>query len=99
VTELHVAYRPQCAEMCHRILEAHERLDRAAFSSDVVTAELKAVIADHARIHAECQEAMIAHLYRTAAVLDERQAKRYLKTMLPFALDFSHSEPEGVHEH
>ena len=99
VTELHVAYRPQCMEMCHRILEAHERLDRAAHPGTAVTAELKAAIADHARIHAECQEAMMEHLYRTAAVLDEGQAKRYLKTMLPYALDFSHSEPEGVHEH
>lgn len=98
VTELHVAYRPQCVEMCHRILEAHERLDRAAQAGEAVTAELKAAITDHARIHAECQEAMIEHLYRTAAVLDRDQAKRYLKTMLPFALDFSHSEPEGVHE-
>lgn len=99
VTDLHVAYRPQCVEMCHRILEAHERLDRAAHSGQAVTAELKAAIADHAKIHADCQEAMIEHLYRTAAVLDKDQAKRYLNTMLPYALDFSHSEPEGVHDH
>lgn len=99
VTELHVAYRPQCVEMCHRILEAHERLDRAVRPGRAVTEELKEAIADHAKIHAECQEAMINHLYQTAAVLDERQAKRYLHTMLPYALDFSHSEPEGVHEH
>lgn len=99
VTELHLAYRPQCVEMCHRILEAHERLDKAAHSGGTVTAELKAAIAEHARIHAESQEAMIEHLYRTAAVLDEDQAKRYLNTMLPFALDFSQSEPEGVHDH
>lgn len=99
VTELHMAYRPQCAEMCHRILEAHERLDRAAHSGGVVTAELKAAISEHARIHTESQEAMIEHLYRTAAVLDDDQAKRYLDTMLPYALDFSQSEPEEAHAH
>jgi len=49
-----------------------------------------AAISDHARIHAESQEAMIGHLYRTAAVLDKDQAKRYLTIMLPYALDFSH---------
>ncbi len=99
VSELHVAYRPKCLEMCHRILEAHERLEKAAFFGEAVTEELKSAIADHARIHAECQEAMIVHIYQTAAVLNEGQKKRYLKTMLPYALDFSHSEPEGVHEH
>lgn len=99
VTELHLAYRPKCVEMCHRILEAHKRLDKAAQSGEGVTAELKEAITDHAKIHAECQEAMIEHLYQTAAVLDKDQAKRFLNTMLPFALDFSHSEPEGVHDH
>ncbi len=99
VTELHAAYRPQCVAMCGRILEAHQRLDRAAQSGGAVTAELKAAIANHVRIHADCQEAMIDHLYRTAALMDEEQAKRYMKKMLPYALDFSHSEPGGVHEH
>lgn len=99
VGELHAAYRPKCVGMCDRIEKAHERLDALARAGGQVSPELKAAIADHARIHAECQEAMIEHLYRTADVLDEEQAKRYLDTMLPFALDFSHSEPKGVHGH
>lgn len=97
VRELHVAYRPECEEMCDRIRDTHIRLEEASQGAEGVTPELKAAIADHARIHAECQEAMLEHLYETAAVLDENQAERYLKMMLPFALDFSHSEPGGVH--
>ena len=97
VSELHVGYRPKCLEMCHRIRKAHERLELASQGADAVSPELKAAIDDHARVHAECQEAMLEHLYETAAVLDDTQADRYLEVMLPFALDFSHSEPGGIH--
>lgn len=97
VRELHVAYRPTCEEMCHRIRKAHLRLEEASQGAQGVTPELKAAIEDHARIHAECQEAMLEHLYETAAILDEEQAQRYLTMMLPFALDFSHSELGDVH--
>jgi hypothetical protein len=97
VSKLHAAYLPQCAEMCQRIAEAHERLDQAARGKREVTSELKSVVEDHARIHAECQERMLAHLYETARVLDPKQAERYLEVMLPYALDFSHSEPENAH--
>jgi Spy/CpxP family protein refolding chaperone len=97
VSELHAEYRPTCVEMCERIAQAHERLEAAAHSSDQISDELRAAIADHAQIHADCQEAMVGHLYRTAATLNKEQAQHYLETMLPYALDFSHSEPEGIH--
>lgn len=97
VSELHAAYRPKCVEMCRLIAEAHERMNAAARDADGISPALEVEIKDHARIHAECQRTMLDHLYRTAAVLDENQARRYLDTMLPYALDFSHSEPEGKH--
>ncbi len=97
VRELHVAYLPECEAMCEQIAEAHKRLAMASAGQTSVTAELKAAIHDHARIHAECQEKMLAHLYRTAAVLDHTQAQRYLELMLPYALDFSHSEHGKTH--
>jgi hypothetical protein len=80
--------------MCNRIVEAHERLERIADEAKGVSPELEVAISDHARIHAECQTEMLEHLYDTAALLDEEQAKLYLDTMLPYALDFSHSEPK-----
>jgi len=97
VSELHAAYLPECLAMCQRIAEAHERLDAASHGTAEITVELKTAIADHARIHAECQERMLGHLYETARVLDSDQAERYLEVMLPYALDFSHSEPKDVH--
>lgn len=97
VRELHVDYRPECVEMCDRIHKAHARLVQASREADGLTPELKAAIEHHARVQAECREAMLAHLYETAAVLDETQANHYLKLMLPFALDLSHSGPGGIH--
>jgi len=97
VSTLHAAYLPECTAMCERIAEAHERLDTVSYGEMQVTPELKTAIADHARIHAECQERMLEHLYETARILDADQAERYLEVMLPYALDFSHSEPEDVH--
>ncbi len=92
VSELHVAYRPQCMEMCDRISQAHEKVKAAARSSGSMTSELEAAIQEHAETHAQCQQAMLKHMYETAAVLDKEQAARYLETMLPFALDFAPAE-------
>lgn len=97
VRELHTAYRPKCTEMCRRIAEAHEKIEGFASAHRVITPEYKAALNEHAALHVECQEAMLKHLYETAATLDPEQSKRYLETMLPFALDFTHSESGTLH--
>ena len=97
VRELHMAYSPGCAEMCRRIAEAHKKIEAFATSTREITPEYKAALREHADIHVECQEAMLKHLYRTAATLNPQQAERYLKTMLPFAMDFTHSESGTFH--
>jgi len=92
VRKLHASYRPKCTEMCRRISEAHERIEGFAAAHRVITPEYKAALNGHASIHVECQEAMLNHLYETAATLNPEQSKRYLEAMLPFALDFTYSE-------
>ncbi len=99
VRDLHASYRPKCVEMCDRIQRSHEELERVSRDTRSLSLELKDAIERHAAVHAECQEAMVEHLYQTAAVLDEEQGKRYLDAMLPYALDFSHSEPASLHDH
>jgi hypothetical protein len=88
-SDLHAAYRPVCEQMCRHITEAHTKLASLAQSGRGVTPELTAAIQHHARVHAECQEKMLEHLYQTAALLDDKQAARYLETMIPHALDSS----------
>lgn len=97
VSSLHVAYRPKCMEMCHRISEAHEKIEVLARGGRKMSPELEQAIREHSKIHAESQEAMLKHLYETAAVLEANQANCYLDTMLPFALDFTLSEPGTLH--
>ena len=97
VRELHLAYRPKCAEMCRRIAAAHEKLETLAAANRQITPEYRVALQEHSSIHLECQEAMLQHLYETAATLSETQAARYLNTMLPFALDFTHSESGTLH--
>jgi len=97
VSELHAAYRPKCMEMCRRISEAHQKMEAVSRMDRKLTPELEAAIREHAGIHAECQQAMLKHLYETAAVLDANQASRYLETMVPYALDFTLSESGNLH--
>jgi DNA-binding SARP family transcriptional activator len=99
VSELHVAYRPKCLELCQNIAAAHEKLARLTTSDRKVTPELEAAIREHAEVHANCQQAMLRHLYETAATLDEKQANRYLELMIPYALDAPPSDQESNHCH
>ena len=95
--DLHTAYRPKCVEMCRLISEAHAKTEALAIANRVITPEYQAALKQHADVHVDCQIAMLKHLYETAATLNEDQAKRYLDAMLPFALDFSHSEAGNLH--
>ncbi len=97
VRALHIAYRPKCTEMCRRIAEAHDEIETIAKSIGEVSPEFRVALKKHADIHVECQEQMLKHLYETASTLNREQAARYLEEMLPFALDFSHSESGTLH--
>ena len=98
--ELHAAYRPTCVEMCRRISETQTKLDSLARDARGMTPELAQAIHDHARVHAECQQRMLQHLYQTASLFDDRQAARYLETVLPPALGTpGGSENESPHRH
>ena len=97
VRELHTAYRPRCVEMCRRIAAAHEKMEAVAAANRELTPEYRAALREHAAVHVECQEEMLKHLYATAATLNKEQAERCLKTTLPFALDFTHSETGTIH--
>lgn len=95
VANLHHAYRPRCAEMCARIHDAEAHLAALASAGSAVTPELTRAIQDAARVRAECQQAMLGHLYQTAALLDPDQAHRYLRAMVPMALGTP--SPDSTH--
>ena len=97
VSDLHAAYRPKCMEMCRRIAEAHVKVEELIRENPAVTPELEKAIQEHAAIHAECQQAMLHHIFQTSGVMDREQSARYLKEVVPFALNFRNSEPGEMH--
>jgi septal ring factor EnvC (AmiA/AmiB activator) len=92
IKEQHLAYRPTCMKMCHQIAETHKKLNKLANENNMVSHELELLLQQHADIHVEGQKALLSHLYATASVLNTEQKERYLKEMLPYAIDFSHQE-------
>jgi len=84
---LHTGYRPQCVAMCAHIAEARAKMESLARNSHSMTPELAAAISEHARVQEECRRKMLEHLYQTAALMDEKQASRYLAKVLPLALN------------
>lgn len=97
-SELHVAYRPVCATMCRNIADAHAKLEALSRSGRGMTPELESAIRDHARVHSECQRKMLEHLYQTADLFDDKQAARYLETMIPHALDSVSTGTASCHD-
>lgn len=91
VRELHVAYLPKCAEMCERIVAAEQRLQEAALAAGSVNAGVETALAEVAAVRRECLTNLLDHVYRTAACMDERSARRYLDLVLPAVL--GHAQP------
>jgi len=95
---LHTAYRPQCVAMCGHIAEARAKMESLARTSRGMTPELAAAISEHARVQEECRKKMLEHLYQTAALMDEKQASRYLAKVLPLALNSDTHGSAGCHQ-
>lgn len=87
VGDLHRAYRPVCAEMCRNIAESEAAVAQLASTQGGMTEDLAQAIENHGRVIAACKRSMLDHLYQTAALMDENQARRYLDVTLPLALD------------
>ncbi|MEO8614137.1 MAG: transmembrane domain-containing protein [Luteolibacter sp.] len=99
VSKLHSDYRPKCMEMCGKIAMAHEKMVALAGRNQEMSHELETAIREYAATRAECQQAMLNHIYQTAGVLDKYQAARYLETTLPYALDTSPGDSAHGHSH
>jgi hypothetical protein len=81
VVQLHVAYRPKCAQMCRRIDEQNSKVQGLLAATNTVTPEIKAALAEAARLRVECETAMLEHFYETSRYMPPDQAARYLAWM------------------
>lgn len=85
--QLHREYSPVCAEMCRRISESEAAVAKLANAQGSMSDELIKAIENHGYVIASCKRGMLEHIYKTASVMDEQQARRYLEVALPLALD------------
>lgn len=83
VKGLHLDYRPQCQALCVRAQEAEMEL-LAALKDP--SADLSPLLRKRAEVEIESQQAMLAHVRKTAACLTPVQARKYYETMLPHIL-------------
>lgn len=90
VRALHLAYQPKCAELCLRVQHSDHALQEAASRSRTVTEEVMKLLRARAALAQECQQAMLQHVYETAACMAPKQTDQYLKAMLPHVLAASH---------
>lgn len=99
VSELHLAYRPTCEILCEKIIVSRNKVTELVVAGTEVSPGLKEAFREHALLLAECQSAMLGHLYETAAVLSPEQAKRYLEVMMPHVIDMTmdHDPGPGTH--
>lgn len=96
VSALHFEYLPTCESLCARIAAARGKVRELILKGTSVTPELEAALRDEAALRAECQVAMLRHLYVTAGALPPEKADAYLETMLPEVMAMT-SEPTEVH--
>ncbi len=87
VEQLHREYRPVCAEMCRRIGESEAAVAKLANTQGNMSNELIEAIENHGHVIVSCKRSMLEHIYKTASMMDEQQARRYLEVSLPLALD------------
>ena len=86
VQALHLAYQPRCAELCQRVHHSDQALRDCTSHSRTVNAEVLKLMRERADLTQECQQAMLQHVYETAACMEHSQADTYLKTVLPHVL-------------
>ena len=90
VQALHLAYQPTCAELCMRVHHSDQSLMAASMHNRTLTGDVVKLMRERADLTQECQQAMLKHVYETAACMAPEQADKYLKIVLPHVLGTTH---------
>ncbi|MBI3870450.1 MAG: periplasmic heavy metal sensor [Verrucomicrobia bacterium] len=78
VSELHVAYLPQCRDMCREIDAHNVKLQTLLSGATNVTPEITAALTESARLRSECQTMMLRHFFQVSQTMPPEQGRRYL---------------------
>ena len=78
IEQLHQAYLPQCQERCLRIEEINDKISKAVRSTTKLTADIERLLAERARMRADCQAEMLKHFFEVSRTMPPEQGRRYL---------------------
>ena len=78
ISNLHVAYLPQCREMCRKIDAESERRQKLLANATNSTPEIEASLTEAARLRSECQRMMLHHFFEVSQTMPPDQGRRYL---------------------
>lgn len=81
IRALHAAYLPQCDAMCERIREADATLQKLTVNSSEITPEIKAALAQSQEVRAQCQQAMLQHVYAVSREMSPTDGQRFIERM------------------
>jgi hypothetical protein len=99
VTKLHEAYMPQCAERCRRIAQLSGKLGQLLNNASVITPEIQNVLAERAKMRADCEAEMLSHFLEVSRMMPPEQGQRYLQwveqecVLTGQAMEQSHRSP------
>ena len=77
IAALQADYEPRCMEMCARIAESGERLEKLLRESTAMTPALEAALREASQTQADCQAATFAQAFAISAHMAPEQAVRY----------------------
>ena len=78
ITKMHDEYLACCAERCRQIDEKNAELKRLLASTNAITPQIQAVLAQTAQLRVQCQQQMLDHFYAVSRTMPPEQGKRYL---------------------
>ena len=78
ISQLHEAYLPKCRERCRRIEEQNAKLQQLLAQNTSVTPEIQNVLAERAKMRADCEAEMLQHFLDVSHTMPPGQGRRYL---------------------
>jgi hypothetical protein len=78
IAELHSAYLPQCHQRCQTIEAQNEKLQQLLATNTNVTPEIESLLAERAKVRADCEAAMLKHFLEVSRAMPPTEAERYL---------------------
>jgi hypothetical protein len=78
ISQLHEGYLPRCKERCRQIEDLNNKLMKAIGATTQITPEIERLLADRARMRADCQAEMLKHFFEVSRTMPAEQGKRYL---------------------